>query len=107
IIITASTFNSILSTFSLHDALPILNFRPDQGCHCAFPRRCRRVLSKEESLFGSCGLGIIQQLHADDVEAGVDIMDFAGHAAGQRSEEHTSELQSRENIVCRSLLEKK
>src|SRR5690606_40334314 len=28
-------------------------------------------------------------------------------AAGERSEEHTSELQSRENIVCRLLLEKK
>src|SRR5690606_39451908 len=27
--------------------------------------------------------------------------------AGKRSEEHTSELQSRENIVCRLLLEKK
>src|SRR5690606_41952283 len=36
----------------------------------------------------------------------------AGHAdheeiAGKRSEEHTSELQSRENLVCRLLLEKK
>src|SRR5436309_12679857 len=28
-------------------------------------------------------------------------------AYGQRSEEHTSELQSRENLVCRLLLEKK
>src|SRR5690606_39766867 len=28
-------------------------------------------------------------------------------AAGRRSEEHTSELQSRENLVCRLLLEKK
>src|SRR5690606_41009375 len=28
-------------------------------------------------------------------------------AGGQRSEEHTSELQSRENLVCRLLLEKK
>src|SRR5690606_41901158 len=27
--------------------------------------------------------------------------------AGARSEEHTSELQSRENLVCRPLLEKK
>src|SRR5690606_39592478 len=27
--------------------------------------------------------------------------------AGPRSEEHTSELQSRENLVCRPLLEKK
>src|SRR5436309_9277988 len=30
---------------------------------------------------------------------------FLGH--GLRSEEHTSELQSRENLVCRLLLEKK
>src|SRR5690606_39538456 len=29
------------------------------------------------------------------------------HRGGVRSEEHTSELQSRENIVCRLLLEKK
>src|SRR5436309_9975923 len=31
-------------------------------------------------------------------------LDLRGH---QRSEEHTSELQSRENLVCRLLLEKK
>src|SRR5436309_9023310 len=31
---------------------------------------------------------------------------YAGHAV-LRSEEHTSELQSRENLVCRLLLEKK
>src|SRR5690606_41526888 len=29
------------------------------------------------------------------------------HERGRRSEEHTSELQSRENLVCRLLLEKK
>src|SRR4249919_4042701 len=29
------------------------------------------------------------------------------HALDHRSEEHTSELQSRENLVCRLLLEKK
>src|SRR5690606_40656060 len=36
--------------------------------------------------------------------------EFASHGAsviGIRSEEHTSELQSRENLVCRLLLEKK
>src|SRR5690606_40859791 len=31
----------------------------------------------------------------------------AGRALTHRSEEHTSELQSRENLVCRLLLEKK
>src|SRR5436309_7455397 len=30
-----------------------------------------------------------------------------GEGPGRRSEEHTSELQSRENLVCRLLLEKK
>src|SRR2546430_12120745 len=30
-----------------------------------------------------------------------------GHLAAQRSEEHTSELQSQSNLVCRLLLEKK
>src|SRR5690606_42129176 len=37
----------------------------------------------------------------DKVEAGV------GESIQDRSEEHTSELQSRENLVCRLLLEKK
>src|SRR5690606_39476872 len=32
---------------------------------------------------------------------------FAVTGAGKRSEEHTSELQSRENLVCRLLLGKK
>src|SRR2546430_8561111 len=31
----------------------------------------------------------------------------AGSASGTRSEEHTSELQSQSNLVCRLLLEKK
>src|SRR5690606_40007634 len=33
--------------------------------------------------------------------------DVRRSACGRRSEEHTSELQSRENLVCRLLLEKK
>src|SRR5690606_41650684 len=32
---------------------------------------------------------------------------WRGRSAAHRSEEHTSELQSRENLVCRLLLEKK
>src|SRR5690606_41989670 len=47
------------------------------------------------------------------VEAGLADLTQRGQAAGgshrvaRRSEEHTSELQSRENLVCRLLLEKK
>src|SRR5690606_42022493 len=40
-------------------------------------------------------------------EAPVDALPEEPAAASERSEEHTSELQSRENLVCRLLLEKK
>src|SRR5690606_21409282 len=39
----------------------------------------------------------------DDVRVALDVEEVGG----PRSEEHTSELQSRENLVCRLLLEKK
>src|SRR5690606_40909047 len=42
-----------------------------------------------------------------DVTAGVLHDDQRADVAPGRSEEHTSELQSRENLVCRLLLEKK
>src|SRR2546430_12362464 len=36
-----------------------------------------------------------------------EVRQTQGFNAGQRSEEHTSELQSQSNLVCRLLLEKK
>src|SRR3712207_7565179 len=39
--------------------------------------------------------------------AAADTLAWALHSAGNRSEEHTSELQSRQYLVCRLLLEKK
>src|SRR3712207_8156700 len=60
---------------------------------------------------------LARQVHAVRVARGVDQVEHAQHhgqvaglvqaAAGQRSEEHTSELQSRQYLVCRLLLEKK
>src|SRR5690606_41134530 len=46
---------------------------------------------------GAVGIGLVR--------AGLDVAVEVA-AAGDRSEEHTSELQSRENLVCRLLLEK-
>src|SRR2546430_12696489 len=47
----------------------------------------------------------VQRLGAAEREPGVE---WTSHAAGGvRSEEHTSELQSQSNLVCRLLLEKK
>src|SRR5260370_22861322 len=41
------------------------------------------------------------------IDFGRDGIDFADHDSELRSEEHTSELQSHLNLVCRLLLEKK
>src|SRR5262249_59622032 len=45
---------------------------------------------------------------ASSAPAGVEVEDVSYHPVGlSRSEEHTSELQSLTNLVCRLLLEKK
>src|SRR3712207_8477528 len=59
----------------------------------------------------------VQQLARDALARGADLLGVAGGdgtqalvaqvAAERRSEEHTSELQSRPYLVCRLLLEKK
>src|SRR5690606_42151214 len=51
------------------------------------------------------GLMVNYLYKLDDIEANHEA--FAGRGEVVRSEEHTSELQSRENLVCRLLLEKK
>src|SRR5262249_62064123 len=73
-------------TLSLHDALPILvGVRADRGEASALDR----------------------VLHGAEVVecAAREQLGFEGR--GLRSEEHTSELQSLTNLVCRLLLEKK
>src|SRR5260370_16684837 len=70
----------------------------------------RSTLFPYTTLFRSPSLGRVTHL----AQVGVDVLaqqrDFL-HAlvgqAGDRSEEHTSELQSHLNLVCRLLLEKK
>src|SRR5260370_29628087 len=74
------TATTEIYTLSLHDALPILFC--GRGVARCFPRRADAPAGRAEDGF-----------------------QFAGVV--QRSEEHTSELQSHLNLVCRLLLEKK
>src|SRR5690606_42078237 len=83
-------------TLSLHDALPIS--RPDRQPR---PRRSAQRLPVRRAARGQGGAGAARAVHADAVHGG------GVGCAHARSEEHTSELQSRENLVCRLLLEKK
>src|SRR3712207_7125116 len=53
---------------------------------------------------------VIQGVHESMVEAGAEVVEtntFQASRIKLRSEEHTSELQSRQYLVCRLLLEKK
>src|SRR2546422_6831049 len=76
----------------------------------------RSTLFPYTTLFRSCRLlqsdaaGYVHRLHRDALLRGRRAHDTQSGSVGEpdrRSEEHTSELQSRLHLVCRLLLEKK
>src|SRR5256885_17057753 len=94
------TATTEIYTLSLHDALPI-SFR-------------LRVIARDArplvALTTSSILALVDTLYAQ--EADFQAMNWLAtdqmtNEAAERSEEHTSELQSPCNLVCRLLLEKK
>src|SRR2546427_8797778 len=82
------TATTEIYTLSLHDALPISR-SVDLHLRVVLVRSVRgEKLGREEGRFG------LRRLFIERLDA-------------KRSEEHTSELQSQSNLVCRLLLEKK
>src|SRR2546427_9007462 len=81
------TATTEIYTLSLHDALPISARADDAPPH----DRTVRELPQD---YGP------DRLRARQLRSGREVAD-------ERSEEHTSELQSQSNLVCRLLLEKK
>src|SRR5690606_41308451 len=95
------------STFSLHDALPISSPATSAGAPVTsaswMPSKRRRPYELHDSQDPRRGPPAPGRRHGASGPAGRrHRLDGA-----PRSEEHTSELQSRENLVCRLLLEKK
>src|SRR5206468_12437175 len=92
---------SELYTLSLHDALPISVLAPLRVV--ALAEHPAEVLERELGVDGHDPLA--------DGDGGVHLLARAEGMLGRpvltRSEEHTSELQSRSDLVCRLLLEKK
>src|SRR5688572_32093196 len=86
------TATTEIYTLSLHDALPIYRDRD---------RRVRRRLLVDPDR------AQLHRHHPHDARARADLVPAAAVRVGARSEEHTSELQSQSNLVCRLLLEKK
>src|SRR5690606_40102603 len=92
------TATAAISTLSLHDALPI----------SAYLRQLPAALAGINLQYGLTANRAeqIKTLETDDGR--VELRAVTSPDYGRiRSEEHTSELQSREKLVCRLLLEKK
>src|SRR5688572_31476722 len=89
---------AMIYTLSLHDALPIL-----------FPHRLPRPARRREDRRAGDGEEARRQRGAGaagDARGRQGAPREGNPARRLRSEEHTSELQSQTNIVCRLLLEK-
>src|SRR3712207_8509952 len=86
------TATTEIYTLSLHDALPICSWPGRGASRARVTARTSRLVSCPSLRYASSGRpGTVG----------------SGTVPGSRSEEHTSELQSRQYLVCRLLLEKK
>src|SRR5690606_41798975 len=95
--------SSAFSPLSLHDALPICVLGPDRD------GRFEGGEAPDLDQFVAARPLLAEQLEAQAqllLRTPGDRL-IARSSWAWRSEEHTSELQSRENLVCRLLLEKK
>src|SRR2546429_3730563 len=86
------TATTEIYTLSLHDALPIF---PAPFC-----------IALQVVVPGVVCTGVGSDLHGDAAGRQL-VVEITMPSRHQRSEEHTSELQSRLHLVCRLLLEKK
>src|SRR5690606_40644903 len=91
-------YSTLIYSLSLHDALPILYVLMNSGVFHSGQRELRYMVE--------CATKYVYVDQALPGGASLEERElFLHHHV--RSEEHTSELQSREKLVCRLLLEKK
>src|SRR3712207_7091008 len=90
------TATTEIYTLSLHDALPISANLAWKSRPCSTPRRCQPVRFAPAT---NCP--------SRSASSATICPEKPTAPSEPRSEEHTSELQSRQYLVCRLLLEKK
>src|SRR3712207_7944442 len=95
------TANTEIYTLSLHDALPISELlrRTEVDLACDTRVDSLNMVNITVDLEDALGITVEQGELTPERVRSLD-------AFAQRSEEHTSELQSRQYLVCRLLLEK-
>src|SRR5437899_8712246 len=95
----SDTSTTEIYTLSLHDALPIYQD--------AVADACVHSVEREDHL-AAVGAVEVERLDDENLAPLMRGRFLRGHnVADNRSEEHTSELQSLRHLVCRLLLEKK
>src|SRR5690606_40058385 len=102
-----ATASPCVHTLSLHDALPIFNHRfLETGMRVHDDLRTLEPALRERiaARVKRGKLDLTLRLRAPEQQRGLQVDE--ARVEELRSEEHTSELQSRENLVCRLLLEK-
>src|SRR5690606_41826521 len=99
LVLRPDTPPALIHTLSLHDALPIWEPIPKSRSQFGSQAATRLREAGIASNRGSACRG--------EYVPGPCTHRPSHHESLQRSEEHTSELQSREKLVCRLLLEKK
>src|SRR5207249_10056574 len=107
-----------------HLSLPLRLRPPPTSPLFPYTTLFRSIVAVARSPIGRAFKGSLRDLRPDDLAASIvrtaldkvpqldpadidDLMLGCGLPGGERSEEHTSELQSRFDLVCRLLLEKK
>src|SRR2546422_7676434 len=90
------TATTEIYTLSLHDALPISR-------HTVLGQRRLEQLLHQPNSFDDLPRIVLLGV----IEGALEVVHHRQEVLEQRSEEHTSELQSRLHLVCRLLLEKK
>src|SRR5438034_5266514 len=94
-----------MSTSLPHQALPSFPTRRSSDLTRADPLRRPECDSPRTPSFSSSNLEVVARDDGDRARATTSKFDEEND--GVRSEEHTSELQSHSDLVCRLLLEKK
>src|SRR5690606_42139688 len=94
---------AVLYTLALHDALPI---SPGGGRSAGVPQERRAFVASRVRCSAST-VSENRRLATPTKRQSTSASWAMRLTMAPRSEDHTSELQSRENLVCRLLLEKK
>src|SRR3712207_7512245 len=97
------TATTEIYTRSRHDALPI----SDAAKASAGVSACSSCQGPRSSALRCTAAAIVNHGSSGETGASDPIVIRTPSSSIQRSEEHTSELQSRQYLVCRLLLEKK